>query len=940
MNTDRLSHFRSFSSKFAQKKYFYFVCYTAAFLILALIVYSPFLYNGKSLIWKPDGLTQHYNALLYFGNWGRSILNTLFTEHRLSIPLWDFSIGYGSDVLTTFHYYVIGDPLNLLAIFTPARYTEALYSFLILLRLYLAGLSFSFFCFQMKRRGSAVLAGSLAYVFCGYAVILAPMHPYFVNPMIYLPLLILGAERVLQKKSPNLLIGMTALSALSNFYFFYMQVILVVIFCIIRFASSRHDHFFRELFPAVLRMTIFSALGASIAAVLLIPVGLCFLSDARSGSELTYAFLYSREYYEQFFDQFLSLQFSSGWTYLGFAPVVLLCIFLLFQKKKQFLPLKAAFIVLTAMLLLPAAGSFMNGFSYTANRWGFGYSFLAALILVYLWPELFRLTLKEKGRLLLLTFLYLILLLNFQKAGSSDAFAGLVVLLLTLAVLSLGPSLFALLPGSVPPLRLTQLSTLFLMTVSISSVSLSYCSLYADSYLNRFVDRGEGIDTLKESASGMMSVFYGGNPEFSRFAQDLVPVRNDSIHHNVNTIQYYWSLSNGQITRFFDELALPVQERTFKYDDLDSRFSLYALASVKYFVQENLLSYVPYPFSEPSIREYFGDAYYVYESPQTLPLGYTYDSFLTRGQYDALSPLQRQQALLQGLLLEETPEGFPETELRFHDTSLDFEISCGSSLFQEGNTFYALQPQTELTFSFDSPADCETYLYIKGLHASSSSSLELYTEEPFSSFQTEGWDTLTRFQKNKIRREHAYNEPVYRFTMNLKSACVNTDFSCYSGLTESSFDRNDFLINMGYSTSGQTQAVLTLPYAGTYSFDSIEVFSLPLDPARKEIGELGSSCIRTADFGVNSVHAQLSLPEKKLLCLSLPYAKGWTARVNGKNVPLYPVNTMYMGLALDEGEHTIELSYLTPGLKEGFAVSLAGLGVWGILALVQKKKRR
>lgn len=265
---------------------------------------------------------------------------------------------------------------------------------------------------------------------------------------------------------------------------------------------------------------------------------------------------------------------------------------------------------------------------------------------------------------------------------------------------------------------------------------------------------------------------------------------------------------------------------------------------------------MPYPFSEPSIREYFGDAYYVYESPQTLPLGYTYDSFLTRGQYDALSPLQRQQALLQGLLLEETPEGFHETELRFHDTSLDFEISCGSSLFQEGNTFYALQPQTELTFSFDSPADYETYLYIKGPHASSSSSLELYTEEPFSSFQAEGWDTLTRFQKNKIRREHAYNEPVYRFTMNLKSACVNTDFSCYSGLTESSFDRNNFLINMGYSTSGQTQAILTLPYA-----------------------------------------------------------KGWTARVNGKSVPLYPVNTMYMGLALDEGEHIIELSYLTPGLK-------------------------
>ena len=40
-------------------------------------------------------------------------------EHQPSLPMWDLHIGYGSDILTTLHYYVIGDPLTL-----PVSYTH------------------------------------------------------------------------------------------------------------------------------------------------------------------------------------------------------------------------------------------------------------------------------------------------------------------------------------------------------------------------------------------------------------------------------------------------------------------------------------------------------------------------------------------------------------------------------------------------------------------------------------------------------------------------------------------------------------------------------------------------------------------------------------------------------------------------------------------------
>ena len=46
-------------------------------------------------------------------------------------------------------------------------------------------------------------------------------HPYFSNPMIYLPLVLMGIEKIYKKEKPHLFICATAVAAMSNFYFFY-----------------------------------------------------------------------------------------------------------------------------------------------------------------------------------------------------------------------------------------------------------------------------------------------------------------------------------------------------------------------------------------------------------------------------------------------------------------------------------------------------------------------------------------------------------------------------------------------------------------------------------------------------------------------------------------------------------------------------------------------
>ena len=93
-----------------EKKADFYILYTIVFAAISLFIYSCFYFNGKSLIWSHDGVPQHINALAYYGKYLRNVLQTLVTEHNLSLPMWDMHIGYGSDILTTLHYYVIGAP--------------------------------------------------------------------------------------------------------------------------------------------------------------------------------------------------------------------------------------------------------------------------------------------------------------------------------------------------------------------------------------------------------------------------------------------------------------------------------------------------------------------------------------------------------------------------------------------------------------------------------------------------------------------------------------------------------------------------------------------------------------------------------------------------------------------------------------------------------------
>ena len=263
----------------------YIVCYTFIFAVIVIIGFAPFWINGKSFIWKIDGIGQYYPAFLYIGKYIREFVYNCLSG-KFELPLFDLSIGMGEDVIGSLNYYGFGDPLNLFAIFATKENGAYVFTALFILRLYLSGITFGKYCSYMKFDYVLSCAGAICYVFSGYALIGGMRYIQFLSAMIYLPLILLGCEKIFKDRKPLVLVLSVAYAAVVNFYFLYMIALFLCIYCLVRcFAIFG----FKQI-DSILKMILYSigafGIGIMLSALILLPSIWAFLNSYRNSMNL------------------------------------------------------------------------------------------------------------------------------------------------------------------------------------------------------------------------------------------------------------------------------------------------------------------------------------------------------------------------------------------------------------------------------------------------------------------------------------------------------------------------------------------------------------------------------------------------------------------------------------------------------------------------------
>ncbi|MCD7810067.1 MAG: YfhO family protein, partial [Erysipelotrichaceae bacterium] len=630
-----------------------YLVYFLLFLMIGVVIFSAFFMSGKSFICGvkggADGFDQHYTFFVYYGKYLREILTNIFIKHQFIIPMWDYAMGYGGDVITMLHYYVIGDPLTITSVFVPEQYTEYLYEFLIILRYYLCGISFIGYCHFQNRKSWSVIIGALMYAFCGFAIVAGVRHPYFLNPMIYLPLLLIGIEKIYRRESPVLFIIMIFISAISNFYFFYMLCLLIFIYAIFRFFVYYHDNYIKNIFNELKRFILYYLLGLGLAAIVLIPVIILFTNTSRSSADPYVPLTYSIYNYGSLILNMFNHDNNAGsWTYTGFSVIAFFCLLYLFISKKKNFQLIIGFILLTIFICTPFFGSVFNGFSYVTNRWIFAYAMLVSYIVVETLPQLIHVS---RLQLIIMSIVYIgYVALNYIVyiyMGYQSLYDNALTFIISLILM--GVVLILLILKSMQHLsqQFTIIAISLCSILSIVSNGFFKYSTLGSGYTNDFIDSNIAYSTLTDYYSNALEMI--DDDTFYRYDKSGVNFyRNSSLISQTYTLSFYYSMMNGYISDYLLDLN-NVNMLSFQCSGVNHREELMTLASTKYYiVDKDTDAIIPYGF------EYLNktDDYDVYYNTNYLPLGYTYDQYITSDQYDQLSVLEKQDVLLNSVLVE------------------------------------------------------------------------------------------------------------------------------------------------------------------------------------------------------------------------------------------------------------------------------------------------
>lgn len=933
----------------------YFLCYTLLFLISAFLVFFQFIIKGRSFIWvggsgNMDGISQHYTALSYWGTYLRDIVKTFFTTGNLSLPMFDTSIGMGGDIIQTLSYYVIGDPLTLTSALVPVKYTEILYNFLIIVRLYLAGLSFSALALHFKKTDrSFTLVSSMVYVFSSYALFAAVRHPYFTNPMIYFPLIVLGVEYVFEGRKPWLFILSIALAGISNFYFFYMICFLTVGYAVVRVFSFAPKGERKKIFGYLWRFVVYALLGVMMASVLLYPSLRTTLGSSRMAQKTTISPLYSFTHYKEYFFSLVNTRFLDDWCVPGHLPLSALAIVIMWLKPKKNKTQIVLFCVCTVMLLVPIFGWFFNGMSYVSNRWIWAYGLLVSMICVFHLPTLA--TLKVKQWIVLATvvgaYVYISITMNLFGANYHLAIAGLTSSLIALLIINLAFR---------DPIKRKQYTSIALVALSLLQVSdFGNQRYHHEGYINEFMKNGNANKNIVSAQASRLNLL--NDNSFYRyedyFNNDMSKQTNAALVNGGNSTNSYFSLSSD----YWYELLYSLADKNFmvqKTQGMDNKTILGSLSNVKYFTCDNgkEKGVVPYGYNKTpfmtaklenhqqyrsyvlssEIPEY--NDYNYYENLNALPLGYTYSNYITRSEYDSLSYVDKQTALLYNAIInDDVKTNLSKGTLPETTEPVDIKVTTDKNVEKSGQSYITYSKGTiKLTLNNAQP-NKETYLIIRNIQ------YDVY--DPVTSAKNQGtWESLSTAQQSLLKIEAMnYSKPtqvkptVKMLNTEKVFTIVNDNYTYYSGI-------RDYCLNLGYYEETPENITIELPIEGIYTLKDIEVVQLDLTGYEEQIKTLGAEHLENIEFYSNCIKGNIEVSEPKMLCISIPYSIGWKAYVDGKEVEIINTDIAFMGIELTKGSHSVELIYRTPYLFTGAALSGAGITIFAVWFFIDRRKTK
>lgn len=681
-----------------------FMTISAIALLMSLIFYLPDLYryvaNGVLYIGKGDGMKQMIPFQVY-----------LYEHFKESRTFYDVSFGLGGDYFTSLSYYYATSLVSyitflLLAVYQLFNHADIITQMIhmqyvtAILKCSLVFVAMYYAAKEIGLKNRPALLAAILYSWSTIFYYFTYTWSFFSDVMIYLPLSILGLERLLRKGRPFILIMSIAVTVFSNFYLAYYEMIAVGIYFLLRVIRRHHDD--RLTRPqAVLQTVAAAVIGFMVGNIGFIAGVTSFINNDRTLEKLNVPLLIEWSSNNNIF-------YGGFHLVVIFVAVIALCAFKLYRYYYYKLFAVATWILMLGSLT-PFVGSMFNGFSMPQRRWVYILAFSTAILAALFIQHLAELTVREL--LLAACPIILVVLISALLLHQFDYWILYIPLIVMMMVFYLknptgrGLSLIIL---------ATALCQLTLIQDYHYGVQHPYFKtadyFYADVY-NRKMQ--QEIDQLKNAQPDDMR----------RISLNDDSSVNTPMYYGYNGTMLYSSIFDKKILEFYEDdlqIAQDKQKNSY-YARLSGRENLASLLNVDHYITAE-------PDASPLFKQrddfVAAKRYAVLKNPYPLPSVRVADKIYAASSLH--NALEREHAMLAGVVKEEgaaghfqVPDLLPYAKLStdhadYKGRTLDVKEDGGGLVLAFDRS--KIQPYTELYLTMKAdiiaPEDRDFYVQV------------------------------------------------------------------------------------------------------------------------------------------------------------------------------------------------------------------------------------
>lgn len=548
---------------------------------------------------------------------------------------YSFSKTLGGNMFGLITYYLMS-PFNLiLLLFNQMNITEAIL-IINILKIGACGLtSYIYFNKTFKDKNLVTIIFSIVYALCAYNIVYS-QNLLWLDGVIFLPLVFLGIDRLVEKQKPILFYLMLTLTIFCNYYIGYMTCIGSLAYFLYKFyLNNNYKLSFKENKKDILYFFKYALLAVGTTMVILLPSLFSLIAgkaDANLGEfvpKQTYPVI---ELISRFFiGAFTNKDLSGGAPNIYISLMMVVLAFVYFFNSKINHKEKRG----TLFLILFFAISFIfypvdvvwHTFQHPAGfpfRYSFIFDFILLIIAFKCYQNITGVN-REIFKKLIPAVIVVALIMDklMYKTNMYYTIIGsgaLIVAYLLYLYYSKNQTIKKI------------LALIIILEISINGVLIVYNMKYQEreEYTDFVTNYGKVIEDIKTRDNS-----------FYRIEKDYSYSTNDPLLLNYNGISHFSSIYEGTNNSLLGDY-LGIFNRFYVTNHLGSTPVTDSIFNIKYLIGNKTNSYY-------NLLNTYGNEIYLYENKYDLPLGFMVNNSLEDLELKKLKPFTNQNEILQNM---------------------------------------------------------------------------------------------------------------------------------------------------------------------------------------------------------------------------------------------------------------------------------------------------